>query len=161
MAVIVPPPQVPVRPLGVEITRPAGRVSLKPTPVSVVVALLFWMVKLRLVEPFNGMLAAPNDLMMTGGPTTVIDALEVFPKPALVELACTLLFFTPAVVPCTFTETVQLVFGASTAPLKDTATDPSAAVAVPLHVLFRLPGVATISPAGKLSLNATPFRVRF
>jgi len=159
--VIVPPPQVPVRPLGVEITRPAGRVSLKPTPVSVVVLLLFWMVKLRLVEPFSGMLAAPNDLMMTGGPTTVIDALEVLPKPALVELACTLLFFTPAVVPWTFTETVQLVFGASAAPLKDTATDPSAAVAVPLHVLFRLPGVATINPPGKLSLNATPFRVRF
>ena len=158
---IVPPPQVPVRPLGVEITRPAGRVSLKPTPVSVVVALLFWMVKLRLVEPFSGMLAAPNDLMMTGGPTTVIDALEVLPKPALVELACTLLFFTPAVVPWTFTETVQLVFGASAAPLKDTATDPSTAVAVPLQVLFRLPGVATINPPGKLSLNATPFRVRF
>jgi len=119
------------------------------------------MVKLRLVEPFSGILAAPNDLMMTGGATTVIDALEVLPKPALVELACTLLFFTPAVVPWTLTETVQLVFGASVAPLKDTDIDPSTAVAVPLHVLLRLPGVATISPAGKLSLKATPFRVRF
>ena len=36
VAVIVPPPQLPVRPLGVEITRPAGNVSLKPTPLSVV-----------------------------------------------------------------------------------------------------------------------------
>jgi len=41
VAVIVPPPQAPVRPLGVETTRPAGKVSLKPTPVSVVVVLLF------------------------------------------------------------------------------------------------------------------------
>ena len=37
VAVIVPAPQVPVRPFGVETTRPAGSVSLKPTPVSAVV----------------------------------------------------------------------------------------------------------------------------
>lgn len=161
VAVIVPPPQVPVRPLGVEITKPAGSVSLKPTPVSVVVVFGLLMVKLSEVEPFSGMLAAPNALMMTGGATTVMEALEVLPMPPFVELACTLLFFTPAVVPWTFTETVQLAPGASDAPLKDTDIDPSAAVAVPLHVLFRLPGVATISPAGKLSLKATPFSVRF
>src|SRR6478609_8179946 len=41
VAVIVPPPQVPVRPFGVEITSPAGNVSLKPTPVRLVVVLLF------------------------------------------------------------------------------------------------------------------------
>jgi len=41
VAVIVPPPQDPVRPLGVETTSPAGNVSLKPVPVSVVVVLLF------------------------------------------------------------------------------------------------------------------------
>src|SRR5215469_13411327 len=34
VAVIIPPPQEPVRPLGVEITRPEGKVSLNPTPVS-------------------------------------------------------------------------------------------------------------------------------
>jgi hypothetical protein len=39
--VIVPLPQLPVRPLGVEITRPAGNVSVKPVPVSAVVVLLF------------------------------------------------------------------------------------------------------------------------
>jgi hypothetical protein len=39
--VIVPPPQLPISPLGVETTNPAGRVSLKPTPVRVVVVLLF------------------------------------------------------------------------------------------------------------------------
>jgi hypothetical protein len=41
VAVIVPPPQVPVWPLGVEITRPAGNGSLRPTPVSAMVVLLF------------------------------------------------------------------------------------------------------------------------
>jgi len=32
---------------------------------------------------------------------------------------------------------------------------------VPLHVLFKLPGVATTNPAGRLSVKATPFSVRF
>jgi hypothetical protein len=41
VAVIVPPPQLPVKPLGVETTKPAGNVSLKPIPPSVVVVLLF------------------------------------------------------------------------------------------------------------------------
>jgi hypothetical protein len=41
VAVIVPPPQEPVRPFGVEITSPAGRVSVNPVPVSDVVVLLF------------------------------------------------------------------------------------------------------------------------
>ena len=41
VAVIVPAPQVPVKPFGVEITRPAGNVSLNATPVSATVVLLF------------------------------------------------------------------------------------------------------------------------
>src|SRR6478672_9869926 len=86
VAVIVPPPQEPVRPFGVETTRPAGRVSLKPTPVSDVLVLLFWMVKVKLVEPFSGIEAAPNALIMTGGPVTVMDAFDVLPVPASVEV---------------------------------------------------------------------------
>ena len=86
VAVIVPPPQEPVRPLGVEITRPAGNVSLKPMPLSEAVVLLFWMVKLSEVEPFSGMLAAPKALMITGGPTTVMLALEVLPVPPSVDV---------------------------------------------------------------------------
>ena len=85
VAVIVPAPQEPVSPLGVEMTKPAGSVSLKATPLSDVL-LLFWMVKLSDVEPFSGMLAAPNALMITGGPTTVIDALDVLPVPPSVEV---------------------------------------------------------------------------
>ena len=40
-AVMVPLPQVPVRPFGVETIRPAGSVSLKATPVSALVVLGF------------------------------------------------------------------------------------------------------------------------
>lgn len=56
---------------------------------------------------------------------------------------------------------MQLVPGASDAPLKDTDDDPATAVAVPLQVVFRLFGVATTRPAGRLSVKATPFSVRF
>lgn len=160
VAEIVPPPQLPVRPFGLDTTSPAGRVSLKATPVRAV-ALPFWMVKLKEMERFSGMLAAPNALVIVGGPTTLMLALEVFPVPPFVELTVTLLFFTPAVVPCTFTETVQLAFGARLAPERLTVEEPAVAVAVPPHVLFRLEGVATTRPAGRLSVNATPFRVRF
>jgi hypothetical protein len=82
----VPPPQEPVRPFGVEITRPAGSVSLKPTPVNVAVVLGLVTVKLKLVEPFSGMLAAPNAFARVGAATTVMEALEVFPVPPSVEL---------------------------------------------------------------------------
>jgi hypothetical protein len=49
VAVIVPPPQAPVSPLGVETTRPAGNESVKATPVKLVPALGFVTVKFRLV----------------------------------------------------------------------------------------------------------------
>lgn len=160
VAVMVPPPQLPVRPLGVDITSPAGRVSVKAIPVRAI-ALLFVMVKLSEVDPFSGMLAAPNALVIVGGPTTLRLAFEVFPVPPFVELTDTLLFFTPVVVPCTLTETVQLAFGARLAPERLTVEEPAVAVAVPPQVLFRLEGVATTKPAGRLSANATPLRVRF
>src|SRR5215472_9445084 len=102
------------------------------------------------------MLAAPNDLIRIGGPTTVIEALDVLPVPPSVEVTCTLLFFTPAVVPCTLMETVQLALVASVPALKLTEPEPALAVAVPPHVLFRAFGVATTSPAGRLSVKAMP-----
>src|SRR5215469_189614 len=99
VAVIVPPPQVPVRPFGVEIIRPAGKVSLNPIPVSVVDVFGLLMVKLRLVEPFNGRLPVPNALLMLGGEITTMLALEVLPVPPFVELTVTVLFLVPFVVP--------------------------------------------------------------
>lgn len=41
VAVIVPPPHVPVRPFGVAMVKPAGNVSLNATPFNTVVVLLF------------------------------------------------------------------------------------------------------------------------
>src|SRR5580693_6908904 len=102
------------------------------------------------------MLAAPNALMITGGPTTVMLAFEVFPVPPSVEATCTLLFFTPAVVPVTFNETAHEAPTASVPLDKLTELAPATAVAVPPHVLDNPLGVATTKPAGRLSVNATP-----
>ena len=41
VVVMVPPPQLPTRPFGVESTRPAGSASVKPTPDKLCVGLLF------------------------------------------------------------------------------------------------------------------------
>jgi hypothetical protein len=160
VALIVPPPQEPVRPFGVEITRPAGRVSLKPMPVRVVVLLGFWTMKLSEVEPFSGMLAAPKDLMMSAGDTTVMLALDVLPAPPSVEITLTLLFLTPGVVPWTFTDTVQLALAAKVPAERLMLPDPAVAVAVPPQVLFKALGVATTKPSGKLSVKAIPVRAR-
>jgi len=156
VAVIVPAPHVPVRPFGVEMTRPAGSVSLNATPLSATVVFGLVIVKVRLVEPFSGMLAAPKVLAMVGGATTVTEALEVLPVPPSVEVTCTLLFFTPAVVPCTLTTTVQLPLAAIVPPLRLIEPEPAVAVTVPLQVLLNPFGVATTRPAGRLSVKATP-----
>jgi len=65
-AVIAPPPQLPARPFGVEITRPAGSESVKPTPVNVE-PLGLAMVNVRSVDPLSAMLAAPNAFAIVGG----------------------------------------------------------------------------------------------
>ena len=80
VAVIVPPPQVPLRPLGVATTKPAGSVSLKPTPLREAPAFGLVMVKLREVAPFSGMLPAPKDLVMVGGKVVML-AISHRPRP--------------------------------------------------------------------------------
>src|SRR5712671_6070695 len=116
------------------------------------------MVKVKLVEPFSGMLAAPNALMITGGAATVMLAFDVFPVPPSVEVTCTLLFFTPAVVPATFSDTVHDALAANVPPDRLAEPDPATAVDVPPQVLVKPFGVATTKPAGKLSVNAIPVR---
>lgn len=81
VAVMVPPPQVPVRPLGVETTRPDGSESENATPVTAAVGLGFEAVNVSDVEPLSGMLAAPKEFASVGGATTVKEALEVLPVP--------------------------------------------------------------------------------
>ena len=80
-ALIMPPPQLPVSPLGVETTKPEGRVSVKLMPDSAVVAFGLLMVKVSVVEPLSGIVPAPNAMPMTGGATTVSDAVAEAPLP--------------------------------------------------------------------------------
>lgn len=117
-AVIVPPPQVPVKPLGVETTMPAGKLSVNAMPLTVMVVLGFVTVKVKVVVPLSGIVAAPKALAKVGAATTVMLAFEVLPVPPSVEVTCTLLFFTPAVVPSMVTPTVQLALAASVPPLR-------------------------------------------
>ena len=44
------------------------------------------MVNVSEVDPFNGIDAAPKALMITGGATTVIEALDALPVPASFEV---------------------------------------------------------------------------
>src|SRR5215831_4114589 len=83
---------------------------MKATPVSPTVELGLVTVKVSEVVPPNGIVLAPNDLVIDGGATTVIDAVAgVVPGPDSFELTLPLvLFFTPAVAPVTVTLTVQL-----------------------------------------------------
>jgi hypothetical protein len=79
--------------------------------------------------------------------------------PPSVEVTCTELFFTPAVVPCTLTETVQLALAASVPAERLMEPEPATAVAVPPQVLLNALGVATTNPAGRLSVKAIPVSV--
>jgi len=51
--------------------KPAGNVSVKATPDSAVAVFGLVIVKLNVVVPFSGMVAAPKDLLIAGGATTV------------------------------------------------------------------------------------------
>src|SRR5882724_2503981 len=116
------------------------------------------MVKVKLVDPPKGMLAAPNALMITGCPATVMLAFAVLPVPPSVDVTCTLLVIAPTAVPVTFSETVQDAFAASVPPDKLTVPDPAAAEIVPPHELFNVGEVETIRPAGKVSEKAIPLK---
>src|SRR5258708_26294106 len=83
VAVTVPPLQVVLGLPGVATTRPVGRLSVNAVPFNVKFwLLLLSIVMVRLVVPFNGIVAAPNALAMCGGlMTTRIadDALTALP----------------------------------------------------------------------------------
>jgi hypothetical protein len=154
-AVVVPLHEL-LNPFGVATTNPAGKLSEKATPLRLVVFGLL-IRKLRLVLAFSGIETAPNVLLIVGGLATVMLAEAVVPVPPLVEVTVpVVLFFTPEVVPVTFTMILQLVLTATVPPLKLTLPLSAAAVAVPPHALFRALGFATTNPAGNVSVKATP-----
>jgi hypothetical protein len=67
VAAIVPPPQLPERPLGVATTRPAGSVSVNPIPLRELAVLGLDRAKVSEVVPFNATLAAPKVFEIVGG----------------------------------------------------------------------------------------------
>jgi hypothetical protein len=73
------PPQLLVRPLAVETTRPAGSVSVKPIPVSDTVLVLGLLIeKDRVVLPPTAMEVAPNESLIVGGDTAFTVRIVVF-----------------------------------------------------------------------------------
>jgi len=169
LSVIVPeaaiavtaPPQVFVRPFGVPTTRPAGRLSVKATPVCATpLAAGFVSVNVKVVVPFNTIVLAPNALAIVGGATTSIVAVATLPLPPSVEVTLVVvLFCVPAATPVTLTEMVQFELAGIDPPLRLIDVLPSAAVAVPTQVDDSPLGVETTSPPGRLSVNPTPVRV--
>src|SRR5208282_1255426 len=67
VAVIVPPPQLPDKPLGVDTANPAGSESENPTPVSMVPAFAFERLKVNVAVPSSGIAAAPKVSPIVGG----------------------------------------------------------------------------------------------
>src|ERR1035438_9064698 len=104
------------------------------------------------------MVAAPNAFVIVGDTLTVTLAEAVPPVPPSVELIVpVVLFLIPAVVLVTFTAKVHAALAARVAPAKPTLPEPATAVIVPPpHVPLRPFGVLTTSPAGSVSVNATP-----
>ncbi len=144
------PPQVLLRLLGVATVSPAGRLSVKTSPVSAKPEFGLVMLKVSEVLPFSGIVAAPNVLTMDGGLATVRVADVVLPVPPLVEVTAPVVFvYEPEAVPCTLTTTVQEVFTAILPPVRLMLVDPATAVWTPPQLLIRLLGVATTNPAGR------------
>jgi len=86
VAVMLPPPQPPVRLFGEEMISPTGSVSLNPIPVNRVVAFGLVTVKLRVVVPSSVTKDPPNVFEIFGGATTVsVAALLAVPAPVSLE----------------------------------------------------------------------------
>lgn len=147
---------LPVPLTGDATVMPAGNVSANPTPLRLCVAFGFVMVRLSCVTPFTRIVFGVNDFAIVGGATTVIVAVDVLPVPPSVEDTVTLLFFTPAVMPVTFTESMQVPLPVKVPPERLTLPELAVAVGVPLQVLLR-PGLeATLKPLGNVSVKAMP-----
>jgi hypothetical protein len=153
-AVTLPPHEL-VTPLGLPTTSPAGKASVNATPVSAVEELGLVIVKVSNDVPPAEIDAGAKLLANPGGLTVVTssEALALFPLPPFVELTLEeLLTLVPAVVPITLTETVQDAEAATVAPDRLTLLPPVDALP-PQLLLCKL---TTVSPAGNVSVNATP-----
>lgn len=116
------------------------------------------MVTVKFDVPFKLIWSGVKAVVTTGVLITVKVAEAVLPVPPLVELTLpVVLTFVPAVVALTLTLTAQVPPIGSEPPVKLMVAAPAGAVKVPPQ-LFNGDGTeSTCSPAGKLSVTATPF----
>jgi hypothetical protein len=160
VAVMAPPAHEPVRPLGVETSKPVGNASVNPTPVNDADALGFVIVKVRETLPLTEMEAAPNISLMVGGESAITVTVAVFEGPPPLPLGNwfdvtgpVVLLMTPAVVPTfTLTENVQEALAASIPPVR--LSVPAATATAPPHAPAGT--LETARPAGNASENPTP-----
>jgi hypothetical protein len=158
------PPQLLVKPLGVETTMPAGRLSVKFTPVRLPVGSTLVTTKLNADVPLMVTAVGVKDFVMVGGASgaaavtaRVADAVPPLP-PWVDETAPVTLLLAPVVVPVTLTETEHDAVLASDPPVRLTLPDAATAVTVPPHV-FVIAGVAdTTNPDGRGSEKAMPLK---
>lgn len=175
--------QLPVKPFGFATTKPAGKGSLSAIPTSAVLELGLAMLNVSEVVPFSGMLAAPKALFTVGAWTTSrVAVLLTVPGPlSLAEIGPVVFDRVPVPVTSRFTVITQVpcatgfdgpvMFarftliigggpaGASEPPVKVMVPEPGLAVTVPPQVSVTWFGVATTSPAGRVSVNEMPVRV--
>jgi hypothetical protein len=94
VAVMLPPPHDPVRPLGVETATPDGKVSVKAMPVSVdtLVAGLV-IVKASVLVPLRAIEEGVKDLVMVGGnEPTISVAVALLPTPPSTDVTGPVVF---------------------------------------------------------------------
>jgi len=133
-------------------------VSVNAIPFSVVVVFGLVMVKVSTLVPPCGIVAASKLFEIDGGPITVsVAVFEVAPAPLSFELiAPVVLFHTPVVDPVTVTLKLQLPPPVSVPPLKLIVLG-AVVVSVPPHAAVG-PEVATVTPAGSVSVKLIPVR---
>lgn len=120
--------------------------------------LLLSSVKVRLVVPLSGIVAAPKAFTMCGGLITVsVAVLLVTPASLSVALMTpVVLLYTPSTALVTFTEIVHIAPPAKVPPVKLTEFDPAVAVTLPPQTPLNPFGVAITRFAGSVSVNVMP-----
>ena len=153
--VSVPPPTLK---LPLVTVRPVDSVSVKATPVSVVLAFELVIVKVRVLVLPTKMDTGLNEAAIEGAETTVrVLEVAVLPVPPLVELtAPVVVVYEPAVAPVTVTGTGRVPAADTEAPLRVMVLPP-VIVSVPPPTL-ELP-LVTVKPLGSVSVKATPVSV--
>jgi len=150
------PPQAFVAPLGVATTSPEGSESVTASPVrATVLAAGLVIVRVRVEVPPAPMLLGAKALATVGGISTDRVAVAAAAVVVLEVSVLVVLFLTPEVVAVTFTLMLQLPKKAPTEPPERlTLPVPAVAVNVPPQPLLTPLGVATTSPAGRVSVKA-------